>query len=58
MPIDRNLDFDELRTIAGDSERVAIAEHGYIDLDEDFAKQLSKDVCGDPCLQPDIDEVN
>ena len=57
MPIDRNLDFAELRTIAGDWERVAIAEQGYIDLDENFAKQLSQDVCGDPCLQPDLDDV-
>ena len=56
IPLDGELDFDELREIAGDPERVAIAD-GFVNLDEDFAKQLSKDVCGDPCDQLDLDDL-
>ena len=57
VPLDSKLDIAELEIIAGDRERVIIAEEGYIDLNEDFARQLSKDVCGDPCLQPNLEDI-
>ncbi|XP_039253130.2 P-selectin-like [Styela clava] len=48
-PGNGNLDYDQLMDIAGSESRLSLAEYGFGTLTPEFAREISRTICGDPC---------
>ncbi|XP_039252894.2 P-selectin-like [Styela clava] len=51
-PTNGKLDMEQLKDIAGAPERLFLAKEGFGTLTPEFAKEISENICGDPCDRP------